>query len=105
MDAAVYDSKNESNSLVFRNRQPGDRFTYAKRGVTKPLRKALNEKKIPDEKRGSLLLLCQGAVVLWCEGLGFSAQGEALRRSAGLSIEISRWQSKQSNFQKGLEHA
>ncbi len=105
VDAAVYDSKNESNSLVFRNRQPGDRFTYVKRGVTKPLRKALNEKKIPDEKRGSLLLLCQGAVVLWCEGLGFSAQGEALRRSAGLSIEISRWQSKQSNFQKGLEHA
>lgn len=105
VDACVHYSSKESNNLVFRNRQPGDRFTFVKRGVTKPLRKALNEKKIPDEQRDSLLLLCQGAAVLWCEGLGYSAQGEALRQSSGLTIEISRRQPKQSNFQKGLEHA
>lgn len=105
VNACVYHSNEELNNLVFRNRQPGDRFTFYKRGVTKSLRKALNEKKIPGEERDSLLLLCQGAVVLWCEGLGFSEQGEALRKSAGLTIEIIRWKPTQSDFQKGLEHA
>lgn len=88
VEVRIDSSKSELKDLVFRNRQPGDRFTFAKRSLTKPLRKALNEKKIPDEERDSLLLLCQGSTVLWCEGLGYSQQGEALVSSAGLTIEF-----------------
>ena len=87
--ASVDNSKNELNDLVFRNRRSGDRFTFGKRGLSKPLRKALNEKKIPSERRDSLVLLCLDGTVLWCEGLGFSRQGEALAASAGLAIQIS----------------
>ena len=88
VEVRIDNSKSEIKDLVFRNRQPGARFTFAKRNLTKPLRKALNEKKIPDEERDSLLLLCQGSTVLWCEGLGYSQQGEALASSAGLTIEF-----------------
>ena len=105
VNACIHYSDKESNDLVFRNRLPGDRFTFYKRGVTKPLRKALNEKKIPGEERDSLLLLCRGSVVLWCEGLGYSEQGEAMRSAAGLTIDIIRWKPTRSYFQKGLEYA
>lgn len=90
VEVSINNSNSEIKDLVFRNRQPGDSFTFAKRNLTKPLRKALNEKKIPDEERDSLLLLCQGSTVLWCEGLGYSQQGEALVSSAGLNIEFKR---------------
>ena len=59
-----------------------------RRGVTKPLRKALNEQKIPAEQRDSLLLLCEGSTVLWCEALGFSKQGKILRDLQNLKIDI-----------------
>ncbi len=76
-----------SSKLVFRTMRGKDRFTFIKRGITKPLRKAFNEQKIPAEQRGSLLLLCCGETVLWCEALGYSKQGEALQKTAGLEIE------------------
>lgn len=87
--ASIDNSETESNDLVFRTRESGDRFTFSKRGITKPLRKALNEKKTPAERRDSLILLCRGSEVLWCEGLGFSKQGEELAASSGLTIDIS----------------
>ena len=61
---------------VFRTRRSGDTFTYCKRNVTKPIRKAMNESKLPSELRDGLLILAQGSTVLWCEGLGLSKQGK-----------------------------
>ena len=63
---------------VFRTRKSGDYFTFPVRNVKKPLRRALNEQKIPAELRDDLLLLCDGSTVLWCEGLGLSKQGKEL---------------------------
>ena len=83
-------SNNELKDFSFRTRRGGDRFTFPKRNVTKPLRKALNEQKIPSEMRDSLLVMCRGETVLWCEGLGYSQQGEALRKSNNLKVIISK---------------
>lgn len=90
VSAAINNSKIENKTPVFRFRQSKDRFTYAKRGVTKPLRKMMNEQKIPSERRDSTLLLCLDHTVLWCEGVGYAAQGEQLRIEAGLSIQLSK---------------
>lgn len=94
--AVMDNSDTELNNLVFRSRQSGDSFTFPARNVTKPLRKALNEKKIPDEHRDRLVLLCAGSTVLWCEKLGFSKQGEALKHSSNLQIKVKN---------KGAQHA
>ena len=88
--AAVDNSKLENKTPVFRFRQSGDRFTYPKRGVTKPIRKMMNEQKIPSELRDGVLLLCLDDTVLWCGGVGFSAQGEELRAQAGLDIQMKK---------------
>lgn len=86
--AGVDDSFKELNDLVFRYKQGGESFTFPKRKLTKPLRRAFSELKIPDERRKEILLLCKGGTVLWCEALGFSAQGEAMKKSAGLFISV-----------------
>jgi hypothetical protein len=54
------------------------------------LRKMMNEQKIPAEQRGKTLLLCSQSTVIWCMGVGFSAQGEQLRKTAELKIETSK---------------
>ena len=91
-------SDGELKNAVFRTRRGGERFSFAERRLTKPLRKALNEQKIPAEQRDNLLLLCMGDDVLWCEALGFSAKGEQLRLAAGLRIDI-----QQNQHSKGEE--
>ena len=63
---------------VFRTRESGDTFTFYKRNITKPLRKALNEQGVPKELRDRQLLLCNGSEVLWCEALGLSKRGNEL---------------------------
>ena len=68
----------KSQKPVFRTRKSGDYFTFPLRNVKKPLRRALNEQKVPAELRDDLLLLCDGDTVLWCEGLGLSKQGKEL---------------------------
>ncbi len=62
-------------SPVVRTRKPKDTFTLPYRNVTKSLKKLLNELKIPQEKRDSLVLIAQGSTVLWCQGVGVSKQG------------------------------
>lgn len=68
----------KSPKPVFRTRKSGDYFTFPVRNIKKPLRRALNEQKVPAELRNNLLLLCDGDTVLWCEDLGLSKQGKAL---------------------------
>lgn len=85
---AAISKKAEGLKLVFRTRKSGDLFTYSKRNVTKPLRKMMNEQKIPSELRDKTLLLCKDSTVLWCMGAGFSQQGEELRETVDLKIVI-----------------
>ena len=57
---------------VLRTRQPGDRYKPAGRGVSKELRKWMNEVGIPPEQRNTLPLLADGSEVLWVCGAGFA---------------------------------
>ena len=59
-------------SLVLRARQPGDRFRPAGRGLSKPLRKWMNEAGVPNELRDTLPLLASGSEILWVCGEGFA---------------------------------
>ena len=59
-------------ALTLRTRQPGDRFRPAGRGISKPLRKWMNEAGIPAGKRESLPLLAAGNEILWVCGEGFA---------------------------------
>lgn len=65
-----------NTNAVFRTRKEGDKFTYPKRNITKPLRKALNENKVPSELRDKLIVLADGNTILWCEKVGYSQQGK-----------------------------
>ena len=58
--------------LVLRSRLPGDRFRPAGRGVSKELRKWMNEAGVPARLRDTLPLLADGSNVLWVCGAGFA---------------------------------
>ena len=59
-------------ALSLRCRQPGDRCRPAGRGVSKELRKWMNEAGIPPAERESLPVLASGSEVLWICGEGFA---------------------------------
>ena len=58
----------------FRYRRAGDIFTFARRGVTKSVKKLMIEMKLPREVRDTVPLIADGSNVLWLEGIGTSAQ-------------------------------
>ncbi|MGN0706989.1 MAG: tRNA lysidine(34) synthetase TilS [Faecalibacterium sp.] len=60
------------SDLQLRSRKPGDRFRPAGRGISKELRKWMNEAGVPPLLRGSLPLLAAGSQVLWVCGEGFA---------------------------------
>lgn len=64
-------------NTVYRYRRAGDTFTDRRRGITKSLKKLMNELKIPRELRDTVPLVAEGSTVLWMQGYGTSAQGEA----------------------------
>ena len=64
-----------TNDTLVRRREVGDTFTDPRRGVTKTLKKLMNELKIPRERRSSLRVVANGNTVLWLEGTGVSKQG------------------------------
>lgn len=55
------------NELHVRLRRPGD--TVRLRGMTRSVKKLLNEKKIPPEKRAWLPFVCAGEEILWIPGV------------------------------------
>lgn len=76
-------------NAVFRTRRQGDSFTLYKRNITKPLRKIMNEMKIPSETRDKILVLAIDSTVLWCENIGASKQGHCKNNSdKALKIDI-----------------
>lgn len=59
-------------NLTFRTRRDGDFIVpFGMTGKMK-LKKYLNEKKIPQHEKNSLLMLCKGNEVLWIVGVGLS---------------------------------
>ena len=86
--SAEYLNSDEKQPIpMFRTRRNGDTFKLQKRNVTKPLRKLMNEMKIPSEIRDNLLLLAFDSKVLWCEKIGFSVDGEFLNKKNCLLIK------------------
>lgn len=75
------------STLVLRCRQPGDRYRPAGRGVSKPLRKWMNEAGIPPQWRDGLPVLADGSQVLWVWGAGF-AEGLAPGPDSGQVLEL-----------------
>jgi len=66
----------ESCGLIVRNRRHGDRFTPSGRGVTKTLKKLLNEAHIPTDIRDSLVIIEVAGKIIWLESFG-AAEGYA----------------------------
>lgn len=58
--------------FTLRHRKDGDIIQPLGCKGTQKLKKYLNEKKIPNHEKDSILLLCQGNEVLWAAGLGLS---------------------------------
>lgn len=86
-DADVLNVRLLRQPVIIRTRREGDVFTFSKRNVTKPLKKLMNEEKIPAEKRNTLLLAAIGSTVLWLEGVGTSKDGMP-DDNAGEKIQI-----------------
>lgn len=86
-NVGVDNSLLENKYLVFRTPQNGDRFYFSKRKINKPIGRALREIQYPAELRSSVLCLCEGSTVLWCEPLGYSEQGRLYTKTHKLYIE------------------
>lgn len=63
-----FDYDKISNTVVLRNRQPGDYFQNDIQGAHKKLKKYFIEEKIPQEQRHMQILLADGSHVLWIVG-------------------------------------
>lgn len=83
-----YDTILKMNSVI-RSRAPGDLFTPAGRGITKTVKKLLNEQKIPPFLRSRLAVLECGGRIVWIEGIGASqdaAVSQETREAAEITI-------------------
>ncbi len=60
------------DSLIFRNRRPGDIFSPLERGVTKKVKKLFNETRIPLNARNNLSILANFFDLIWIDGIGVS---------------------------------
>jgi tRNA(Ile)-lysidine synthase len=65
-----------TKTLKLRNRIAGDTIKLSRRGVTKSLKKLMNELKIPEEQRDNLLVLADGNKVHWIEGVAVSQEAQ-----------------------------
>ena len=68
-DNPIYLSEKETKNAAIRTRRQGDKIFFKDRNITKPLRKAMNEFKIPSELRDKLPLVAVNNEILWCEGI------------------------------------
>lgn len=68
-----FDGDKVNGELVLSARQPGDRFTFKQRNVSKTLKKLFNELKIPEEEREQLYVLRDGNDIIWVENVGINA--------------------------------
>lgn len=68
----IFLSDEDLKSAVIRTRRQGDKIFFEERKITKPLRKAMNEYKIPSELRDNLPLVAIDDKILWCKGIQIS---------------------------------
>lgn len=74
-----------STESYARNRQDGDCFRPAGRGITKSLKKLFNEAHLPPRRRGGLLILeCAGNIV-WVEGFGPSETARVTEQTGSVA--------------------
>ncbi len=59
-------------SSVFRNKRPGDKFTFPFRNITKSVKKIFNEMKIPPSQRNSIPMLACSQGIIWIDKIGVS---------------------------------
>ena len=56
------------NSVVIRNRQPGDYITIDDQGNTQKIKKFFINEKIPNRDRDHVLLVADGSHIMWIVG-------------------------------------
>ena len=71
-------------SVVFRTRKTGDYLTISEKLEKKSLKRYLIEEKIPAESRNSLVLLADGAHILWVVGHRISAAYKVTAQTAAI---------------------
>ena len=76
-----------TDDTTVRARREGDTFSDSRRGVTKTLKKLFNERKIPRERRDSVLVVADGSRVLWIEGIGSAETIDLSRDQEAVYIE------------------
>jgi len=57
---------------IFRNRRPGDKFSFPFRNVTKSVKKIFNEMKIPLSQRDHIPILACSEGIIWIDRIGVS---------------------------------
>ncbi len=69
----AFDCDKISGNMVLRQRLPGDAIHLSGFSKPKPLKKLLNQHKIPLAERSRMVLLCDEKGLLWLEGFGVRA--------------------------------
>lgn len=59
-----------SSNIVVRNRRSGDKLKQTGRGVTKEMRRLMNEKGIPQAERSRVFVIADGENLVWAEHFG-----------------------------------
>lgn len=83
----VLDYDTIQDTAVFRTRREGDTFRANGRGVTKKLKKLLQEAAVPPSQRDALIVLAVGSRLLWVEGFG-AAEETAVTAETARAITI-----------------
>lgn len=80
---------------ALRSRRPGDRFTPAGRGLSKPIKQIFQEQRVPGPVRDGVPLLVCGGEIAWCPGAGVCERFKATKRTKRiLLVEIEDWKGK-----------
>ncbi len=69
-DSLDYDTITKSKQVQLRSRRPGDEIRPVGRGITKTVKKFMNEAKIPADRRSRIAILEVDGRIAWVEGLG-----------------------------------
>ncbi len=71
---------------AIRNRRAGDKLKQTGRGVTKELRRLMNEKGIPKERRGELIVLADENGIIWAEGFGIDERRKVSEKTKDVVV-------------------
>ena len=66
----AFDYDKITSNVFVRSRRAGDKLRLKGRNVTKELRRLMNERSVPPQKRNDVAVLSAGDDVIWAEGFG-----------------------------------